>query len=112
MTLKWRYSVGVLLLAWMCVVAPAWLLAQESSDGPRKVVTRVVPTYPGLARNMNIRGSVKVEALVAPNGLVKSVQVKGGHPLLAQAALDAVRQWKWEPVAHETHESIEIKFTP
>lgn len=61
---------------------------------------------------MNIRGLVKVEALVSPNGTVKSVLVKGGHPMLAQSAVTAVGHWKFEPAAHETKEQIEIKFDP
>lgn len=61
---------------------------------------------------MNIRGLVKVEVLVSPNGTVKSVLVKGGHPMLAQSAVTAVGHWKFEPAAHETKEQIEIKFDP
>ena len=80
--------------------------------GTRKVVTRVTPQYPGMARSMSIRGSVKLEAVVAPNGTVKSVEVKGGHPLLAQAAQNAIHEWKFEPAPRETREAIEIKFTP
>ena len=106
----------VVVRALLSVVFVAFALchsqAQETTDGPRKVVTRVTPQYPALARTMSIRGSVKVEALVAPNGTVKSLDVKGGHPVLAQAAQNAVRQWKWEPSPHETTELIEIKFNP
>jgi TonB family protein len=83
-------------------------IAQEST---RKVVTRVSPQYPNIARAMNLQGSVKADVLVAPNGTVKSVQIKGGHPLLGQAAESAIREWKWEPASHETHEIIELKFT-
>ena len=61
---------------------------------------------------MNLRGSVKVEALVKPNGVVKSVDVKGGHPVLVRAAQEAIYRWKWEPSAHETREPIEVKFDP
>lgn len=61
---------------------------------------------------MNIQGSVKVEVVVAANGTVKSVAIKGGHPLLAQAAQNAIREWKWEPSPRETVEPIEIKFRP
>lgn len=60
---------------------------------------------------MNLQGSVKADVLVAPNGTVKSIQIKGGHPLLGQAAESAIREWKWEPTPHETHEIIELKFT-
>jgi outer membrane biosynthesis protein TonB len=50
--------------------------------------------------------------LVGPNGKVKYVDVKGGNPVLADAAQSALRQWKWEPSAHETHESVELRFNP
>jgi outer membrane biosynthesis protein TonB len=55
---------------------------------------------------------VRAEVLVAANGKVKSVEVKGGHPLLGQAAQNALAQWTWEPAAHETHESVELRFNP
>lgn len=105
-------AVRALLFILSVVLAPPHSRSQELSNGPRKVVTRVAPQYPALARTMSIRGSVRVEALVAPNGTVKSVDVKGGHPVLAQAAQNAVRQWKWEPAPHETSELMEIKFNP
>lgn len=60
---------------------------------------------------MNIQGSVRAEVLVAPNGTVKSVEIKGGHPLFVQAAQNALREWKWEPAGHESHELVELKFT-
>ena len=61
---------------------------------------------------MNLQGVVGADVLVAPNGSVKLVEVKGGHPLLAQAAQTALREWKWEPAPRETHESVEIRFSP
>jgi len=65
-----------------------------------------------MARNLNLSGIVRVEAVVATNGRVKSVQIKGGHPVLAEAAAGAVAQWRWEPAAHETREPVEVKFNP
>jgi TonB family protein len=85
---------------------------QEQNDGSRRILTRVMPQYPEMARTMNLRGNVKAEALVEPNGVVKSVEVRGGHPLLVKAAQDAIYKWKWAPAAHETHEPIEVKFDP
>lgn len=52
---------------------------------------------------MALQGTVKIEALVSPDGTVKETQIKGGHPVLAQAAVNSVR---------ETHETVEVKFTP
>jgi TonB family protein len=86
--------------------------SQEPSESSRKILSRVAPQYPSIARTMNIRGTVRAVALVAANGTVKSVEVKGGHPLLAEAAQNALHQWKFEPAAHETYEIIEIRFAP
>ena len=61
---------------------------------------------------MALQGVVRVEAVVAPDGTVKAVDVKGGHPVLAQAAVNAVRKWKWEPAARESREPVEVKFSP
>ena len=87
-------------------------LAQQEETPGRKVVNRVVPKYPEMARVMNLKGSVKVDALVAANGTVKTVTVKGGNPVLVQAAENAIRKWRWQSAAHETVEPIEFKFDP
>jgi TonB family protein len=86
--------------------------AQESTDAGRKVVQKTPAAYPTLAQSMNIRGVVKLEVRVAPNGTVKSVDVKGGHPILTQSAVTAVGHWKFEPASHDTKELVEIKFDP
>lgn len=88
------------------------LCAQAQETGKRRVVDRASPAYPALARRMALEGVVKVDALVAQDGTVKSAEIKGGSPVLTEAALDAVRRWKWEPAARESHEIVEVKFTP
>lgn len=100
--------VGLLLAA--VVVLP--ISAQEPSEGSRKVLVQTPAVYPTLARSMNIHGTVKLQAQVAPNGTVKKVDIMGGHPLLTQSAVTAVGHWKFEPAPHETKEAIEIKFDP
>ena len=102
-------AVKVVLLAAIFLLL---LNAGSAQDAVRKVINKTAPQYPSLARSMNIHGLVKVEALVLPNGTVKSVGVKGGHPLLTQSAVTAVGHWKFEPASHETKELIEIKFEP
>jgi len=87
-------------------------MTQEVPEGRRKGVNRVIPTYPSLARAMKLVGSVRVEAVVAPDGIVRKVEIKGGHPVLAQAAQDAVQKWKWAPASTESRELIEVKFNP
>jgi TonB family protein len=92
---------------------PGSAMAQdEQSTSDRKVVNKVVPSYPAIARSMNLSGTVKLEALVLANGSVKSVQVKGGNPLLVQSAQRAVQDWKWEKADHESTEQVEFRFHP
>jgi TonB family protein len=68
--------------------------------------------YPDLARKMNITGTVKIQVVVAPNGTVKDAKIVGGHPLLAGAALEAVRKWRFEPAAVESTGVVDFKFEP
>ena len=109
-----RRSVALLVLLWAAALIPAHSFAQQEEQpvGKRKVVNRIVPSYPQLARTMNLKGTVRIEALVAPNGVVKSVAAKGGHPVLVQAAENVIQKWRWEPATHETHEPIEVSFDP
>jgi TonB family protein len=97
----------------ICALGAAACLAQTDSSGSsRAILKRVVPAYPALARQVNARGNVRVEAEVAPDGSVKTVTVKGGHPILVDAAETAIRKWKYAPSPHETTEFIEIHFDP
>jgi TonB family protein len=61
---------------------------------------------------MNIAGTVKIEVVVAPNGSVKGARVVGGHPVLATAALDAAKKWRFEPASIESSGVIDFKFEP
>jgi TonB family protein len=61
---------------------------------------------------MNITGTVKVQVVVAANGTVKDAKVVGGHPVLANAALEAVRKWRFEPTAAESTGVVDFKFEP
>lgn len=106
--MEFRRAILVLFLSLLLACLGS---AQTEVTGNRKVVERVAPIYPTIARNMHIRGSVKLEAIVAPSGTVKSVQVKGGHPVFAQAAVDAVTKWRWSPFSRETVEAIQINFS-
>ena len=105
-------AVVVLILSWAWIVVPSRTDAQIATESARKVVNRVVPAYPDMARSMNLRGNVKVEVVVGPSGAVKSVEIKGGHPVLAKSAENAVFKWKWESAARGTRELVEIKFDP
>lgn len=89
---------------------PIRSLAQD--ELPRKIKSRIAPVYPALARQMNISGVVKVQITVAPNGTIKSSKVIGGHPVLANAAMDAIKKWRYESGPEETTGIVEFKFDP
>jgi TonB family protein len=108
-SLPCKIALAAMVLASACLFIPKQLYSQAAES--RKIVARVAPQYPTLARSMNLQGSVRADVVVAPNGSVKSVEIKGGHPLFVQSAQNAIREWKWEPAPHETHETVELKFT-
>jgi len=102
------YLVIALIMCFGSVASAQTANAANSSD--RKVETRVAPAYPELAKKMHIRGTVRVEAVVRPNGSVKSTRVLGGNPVLIQSAQDAVTKWKFEAAQGETTEIVQLSF--
>jgi len=82
------------------------------ATGERKVISRVAVTYPKLAQQMRLRGTVKVSATVAPTGKVVKTELIGGSPVFVPYALNAVSLLKWEPGPKETTEIVEIDFVP
>ena len=81
------------------------------SEAGRKIVRKVDPHYPEPALRINLGGTVKVVALVSPDGSVKKVEPVGGNPILIQAAQTAVAQWRYAAGA-ESRETVELHFTP
>ena len=84
--------------------------AAAENELTRKVKTKVPPTYPELARRMNIRGTVRVLVVVSPNGNVKESRVVGGNPILVNSAVDALKKWRFEPAQEETTGVVEFRF--
>lgn len=108
-----RWLLASLLLTFVLgTLGVAQTQSGQTVSGSRKAINKVVPQYPSLARQMNLQGTVRLEVSVGENGSVKSVEVKGGSPLLVQSAQDAVRLWRWEKADHETVESVEFNFRP
>lgn len=62
-----------------------------------KLIKRVMPIYPPLAKAARISGTVRLLGVISREGTVKSLRAESGHPLLVAAALDAVRQWLYSP---------------
>jgi TonB family protein len=103
---------SIRLVAVALVVLTTGLVSAQSAPAhaERKVLSRVTPTYPDLARKMHIHGVVRVETLVRPNGSVKSTRVLGGNPVLVDAAIDAIGKWKFEPAPNDTTEVVQLTF--
>jgi TonB family protein len=84
--------------------------AQAPGHEERKVVSRVAPFCPEVAKRMKVGGVVKLEVVVRANGRVKSAKVLGGSPVLIQAATTAVEKWKFEVAPQETTELVQVVF--
>lgn len=84
--------------------------AQAQTEITRHAKSKVQAVYPDLARKMNITGTVKLRVVVSPAGLVTDAKVVGGHPVLGNAALDAVKKWRFEPAALESSGTVDFKF--
>jgi TonB family protein len=114
-TVSQRIAAVVLSVVLGTAVGPIYSNAQntqntQNDEMVRRAKTKVQPTYPELAHKMNISGTVKIEVTVAANGTVKEARVVGGHPVLAQSALDAAKRWRFEPAASESTGVIDFKF--
>lgn len=80
------------------------------------LVQHVDPTYPPLALQARIQGTVRFNAIIAKDGTMANLTVLSGHPMLIQAALEAVRQWLYKPTLvngepAEVITTIEVNFT-
>ena len=102
------------LLGAIAIASSLGAIGLQGQDAQGEIVRRakskVAPVYPELARKLNLTGTVKVEVVVAPNGTVKDAKVVGGHPVLATAALEAARKWRFEPTALESTGIVDFKF--
>ena len=94
------------------LVYPTVLTQEAQPESGRRIVSRALPVYPSIASKMNLEGTVRLLVTVAPDGTVKSLQIRGGHPLLANAAESAVYKWRWVPAKEESKENVEVKFHP
>jgi protein TonB len=80
------------------------------------LIKKVTPNYPPLARQARIQGKVILQAEISKEGTIQNLQLISGHAMLAPAAIEAVKQWRYkpyllngEPVAVETQ--VEVNFS-
>jgi TonB family protein len=76
----------------------------------RKLVHHDDPEYPTIAAKMALHGTVKLRVWIAPDGTVRRLEYIGGHPLLAESAVKAVKGWKFDSAEKESSEIVEVKF--
>jgi len=80
-----------------------------------RLLQKIQPIYPQLARQLHIQGDVQLTALIAKDGSIEGLKVLSGHPWLIRAALDAVSQWRYKPYilngsATEVETTIKVTF--
>jgi protein TonB len=82
------------------------------------LIRRVQPNYPPLAKQARIQGQVVLQAEISKDGTIQNLQLISGHPMLAPAAIEAVKQWRYkpyllngEPVAVETTVLVNFSLT-
>jgi TonB family protein len=95
-----------------CLAMPVWSQAQDATVRDRKLITRVEPQYPATLQRLYIGGVVRLEVVVAPNGSVEGATLMGGNPILGQAAIAAVKQWKYAAGGAKTTIMEKLEFDP
>jgi len=101
----------VLKIVLVFALVSAFALAISAQES-RRALSKPTPRYPEIARKMNLAGSVKVEIVIGPDGRVKGTNVVGGHPILVDATLVALKEWKYEPAKGETNVTLTFDFRP
>lgn len=115
-----RLAASFLLLFWLA----ALVTSQDSPQPPDRVpddamqtllIKKVNPRYPPLARQARIQGMVILKIVIGKAGNVQSLQLVKGHPMLAPAAFEAVRQWRYQPYlsngkAAEVETNVQVNF--
>jgi protein TonB len=82
------------------------------------LIKKVTPNYPQLAKQARIQGQVVLQAEISKDGTIQNLQLISGHPMLAPAAIEAVKQWRYkpyllngEPVAVETQVVVNFSLS-
>lgn len=99
-----KFMQATALALMLAMAMPVW------AGDARAVRSRIPPVYPELAKRMKISGAVRLEAAVDAQGKVTEVKELSGNHMLAVAAEEALRQWKFAPASAETNETVEINF--
>jgi protein TonB len=74
------------------------------------ILRKVQPAYPPLARQARIQGPVVLQAEIGKDGSIQNLRLISGHPMLAPAAIEAIKQWKYKPYILNG-EPVEVETT-
>ncbi len=107
---RWTNFAVIATVAVLLAGASGFSQTGSTDETRRKIKSRTMPSYPELARRMNVTGKVKIEIVITPDGRVKSTRVIGGHPLLVQTCQDAIKEWKFVASSEETTQIVEFDF--
>jgi TonB family protein len=86
------------------------MIVSEKAKKQRSLLMRVEPEYPKELQQRGIEGTVRLVLTVSPKGSVEAVQVNGGNPILAEAAVKAVKQWVYSPSGMTSVIDVSIPF--
>jgi TonB family protein len=106
----WRRTTKVAFQAAALAIVVALAIPARAGDD-RAVKSRIPPVYPEIAKRLKISGEVKLQAVVDAQGKVKDVKALSGNHMLALAAEDAVRQWKFDSGSGEATVVVAVNFT-
>jgi len=85
---------------------------EKTEKSGRKLIYKEVPVYPAELKSHYIGGKVRLKIGVSPRGTVDTVTPIGGNPILTEAAVAAVKKWKYAPAASATTMDVEFTFNP
>ena len=97
---------------WLTFALIAALLPHNlhAATGDRALLKQARPVYPELALKMRVCGSIRLTVSILPDGRVGDVLLESGHPLLVNAAKEAVKQWKFASGPETTTASVTVRF--
>jgi TonB family protein len=86
------------------------VLSAQEQELPRKAIAKTAPSYPEMAKKMHLAGKVKLEVVVTAGGSVASAKLIGGSPVFEKSAVEAVKQWRFQPADKDTKGIIILEF--
>ncbi len=86
-----------LFIAAGCALAADPSLHIAEAEGKKAAIEKPAPVYPVTARQLKLKGEVKVEAIVTDAGAVSDVRIVSGNPVLTKPAVEAVKKWRFRP---------------